>query len=72
MVHVDVPAGAYWNVTCCTPVSESLAEAPSETLPRTGLPGSVSVEDGAVVSTSTVVETETVLPTLSVPVSVKR
>src|SRR5439155_12312382 len=71
--HEEVPAGAYWNVTCWTEVSVSLALALRATVPRTGLPGSVNVDDGPRVSTFAVTETplET-LPTLSAIVNVYR
>jgi hypothetical protein len=66
-----VPAGAYWNVTCWTAVSASLALALSDTVPRNGVPGSVSVVDGPCVSTLAVTCTPAeTLPTRSAIVNV--
>ena len=70
VVHVDAPAGERSNVTCCTAVDGSEAVAESVIVPMSGVPGSVRETVGLSVSTLTVVEIETALPTLSVPVRV--
>src|SRR5262249_3051084 len=47
VVHVPAPAGERWKATCWTSDSESLAFALRPTVARSGVPGFVSVLDGA-------------------------
>ena len=73
VVQVEPPAGARWKTTCWTAVDGSEALAPSETVPASGVPGSVSVTDGSSVSTLAVAVTPVdVLPTRSEIVNVYR
>ncbi len=67
VVQVPAPAGERWKATEATPDPPSLAPAASATVPRSGLPGSVTVPVGAVLLTVTVVVDESVvLPAASV------
>ena len=73
LVHVEPPAGARSNTTCCTSVEGSDAVAFSVIEPATGVPGSVSDTDGSSLSTFAVaVAAAETLPTLSAIVNVYR
>jgi hypothetical protein len=71
VVQVEPPAGERWKTTCVTAVDASPALASSETVPASGVPGSLSETDGSSVSTfATAVTPVETLPTRSAIVNV--
>ena len=73
VVQVELPAGARWKTTCWTSDSESPALASRPTVARSGVPGFVSVLEGAPISTFAVTWAPAAwLPTLSDSTNVYR
>ncbi len=68
VVQVPAPAGERWKATEATPESGSLAPADRATVPRSGVPGSARLAEGAALLTRRSATTDEVvwLPAASV------